>query len=399
MNKLSVRDIKVSGKRVLVRVDFNVPIDSQTGEIYDDSRIKATIPTIDYLIQQGARTILCSHLGRPEGKVVESLRLARVGRRLSQILRQEVKVATESIGPEVEKMAMSLKDGDVMLLENLRFYIEEQNGDGDHFAQELAKLAEVYVNDAFGAAHRSHASIVGVAKYLPAVAGMLLEKELKSLGKVLEEPPRPFGVLLGGAKVSDKVAMLDKIIKNVDCILIGGGMAATFLKAKSYEVGLSLIEDGIETAAEIIEKARKKKVKLLLPEDVVVVKKISLRARRKNMSIKEIPKDGIIVDIGSLTITNFTKALEKCRTIFWNGPMGIYELAPFAEGTRTMASFISNMHANTIVGGGSTAEVVIEMGLADKMSFVSTGGGASLHFLSCKKLPGVEALMDKQGGT
>ncbi len=399
MNKLSVRDIEVSGKRVLVRVDFNVPIDSQTGEITDDSRIKATIPTIDYLIQHGARTILCSHLGRPEGKVVESLRLTRVGRRLSQILRQEVKMASDSIGPEVEKMAISLKDGDVMLLENLRFHIEEQNGDRDYFARELAKLAEVYVNDAFGTAHRSHASIVGVAKYLPAVAGILLEKELNSLGKVLEEPPKPFGVLLGGAKVSDKVAMLENIIGSVDCILIGGGMAATFLKAESYEVGLSLLEDSVETAAEIIKKARDKKVKLLLPEDVVVVKKISPRARRRNIAVSKIPKDGIIVDIGSLTITNYTKTLEKCRTIFWNGPMGIYEIAPFAEGTRTMAKFISNMHANTIVGGGSTAEVVIEMGLADKMSFVSTGGGASLRFLSRKKLPGVEALMDKQGGT
>jgi phosphoglycerate kinase len=395
MNKLSVRDIEVNGKRVLVRVDFNVPIDSQTGEISDDSRIKATIPTIDYLIQQGARIILCSHLGRPEGKIVESLRLAGVGRRLSQILRQEVRIAPDSIGTKVQKMAMSLENGDVMLLENLRFHIEEQSGDKDYFARELAKLAEVYVNDAFGTAHRRHASIVGVAKYLPAVAGMLLGKELNSLGRVLEEPPKPFGILLGGAKVSDKVAMLENVISSVDCILIGGGMAATFLKAKSYEVGNSLLEDSIETAAEIVKKARRKKVRLLLPEDVVVVKKISPRARRKNLKVKEIPKDGIIVDIGSLTITNFTKTLEKCRTIFWNGPMGIYEIAQFAEGTRTMAKFISNMHANTIVGGGSTAEVVIEMGLADKMSFVSTGGGASLRFLNRKKLPGVEVLMDK----
>jgi len=395
MNKLSVRDIEVNGKRVLVRVDFNVPMDIQTGEIADDSRIRATIPTIDYLIQKGARIILCSHLGRPGGKVVESLRLTRIGKRLSKILRQEVKIAPDSIGPEVEKMATSLENGDVMLLENLRFHIEEQSGDKDYFARELAKLAEVYVNDAFGTAHRRHASIVGVAEYLPAVAGMLLERELKSLGKVLEEPPKPFGVLLGGAKVSDKVAMLERIIGSVDCILIGGGMVATFLKAKSYEVGKSLLEDGVETAAQIIEKTRKRKVKLLLPEDVVVVKKISPRARRKNMKVNEIPKDGIIVDIGSLTITNYTKTLEKCRTIFWNGPMGIYEMAPFAEGTKTLAKFISNMHANTIVGGGSTAEVVIEMGLADKMSFVSTGGGASLRFLSRKKLPGVEALMDK----
>ena len=392
---MSVRDIEVSGRRVLVRVDFNVPLDDRSGEITDDSRIRATIPTIDYLTERGARVILCSHLGRPGGQVVDKLRLKVAARRLSELLRQEVKATRDCIGLEATQAVASLKNGQVLMLENLRFHAEEEKG-STAFTRALAKLADIYVNDAFGTAHRSHASIVGVTSYLPAVAGLLLEKELDSLGSILDKPPRPFAVLLGGAKISDKVAMLDNIMDKVDCILIGGGMAATFLRAKSFEVGLSLIEDNLATATSLMKKARRNRVQLLLPEDVVVAHKLSPKASVKNVPVENIPQDTSIVDIGWLTITNFTRELERCRTVFWNGPMGIYEIAQFAEGTKAMARVIANLNATTIIGGGSTAEIVIEMKLADKMSFVSTGGGASLRFLSGETLPGVEALRDKE---
>ncbi len=395
MDKMSVRDIEVSGRRVLVRVDFNVPLDDRSGEITDDSRIRATIPTIDYLTERGARVILCSHLGRPGGQVVDKLRLKVAARRLSELLRQEVKATRDCIGLEATQAVASLKNGQVLMLENLRFHAEEEKG-STAFTRALAKLADIYVNDAFGTAHRSHASIVGVTSYLPAVAGLLLEKELDSLGSILDKPPHPFAVLLGGAKISDKVAMLDNIMDKVDCILIGGGMAATFLRAKSFEVGLSLIEDNLATATSLMKKARRNRVQLLLPEDVVVAHKLSPKASVKNVPVENIPQDTSIVDIGWLTITNFTRELERCRTVFWNGPMGIYEIAQFAEGTKAMARVIANLNATTIIGGGSTAEIIIEMKLADKMSFVSTGGGASLRFLSGETLPGVEALRDKE---
>ena len=391
MDKLTIRDIDFCDKRVLVRVDYNVPLDIESGEITDDSRIKASIPTIDYLLQQGARLIICSHLGRPEGKVVKQMRLIKVADRLSEIMRQEVKYTPDCIGHEVEEAAAGLKSGEILMLENLRFHHEEEDDDED-FARALAGLADIYVNDAFGTSHRRHASIVGVTRYLPAVAGFLLEKEINSLGRVLSEPPRPFCVLLGGAKVSDKVAMLENIIDKVDTIIIGGGMAATFLKAKGYKVGVSLIEDGIETAARLIKKARSRRVKLVLPVDLLVAKEINKEASTKIVTISEIPDNWYIVDIGSLTLSNYICQLEKCRTVFWNGPMGIYEIEKFSEGTKVLAKMIANLHANTIIGGGSTAENVLDMKLADKMSFVSTGGGASLRFLSGKKLPGVEAL-------
>ena len=394
MDKTTVKDIEVTGRRVLVRVDFNVPLDEE-GKITDDSRIKATLPTIEYLIEAGARVILCSHLGRPGGKADNGLSLAIVGQRLSQILRQPVAVTKDCIGPEVEMAVAILDDGDVLLLENLRFHAEEEKG-GTAFAQALARLAEVYVNDAFGTCHRTHASIVDITNYLPAVAGLLLEKELNALGSILEAPTHPFGVLLGGAKVSDKVGMLDNIMSKVDRILIGGGMAATFLKAKSYEVGLSLIDDSLDTAASLIEKAVSNGVELVLPDDVVVTNEISPQAQVQSVAIRDIPPDKRIVDIGTLTISRFTKELEKCQTVFWNGPMGIYEIARFAEGTRAMARIIAGLNAITVVGGGSTAEIVTEMKLADKMTFVSTGGGASLKFLSGNPLPGVEALLDKK---
>ncbi len=395
MNKSSVRDIEVEGKRVLLRVDFNVPLD-EMGEITDDSRIQATLPTIKYLIARGARVILCSHLGRPDGKVIEKLRLATVGQRLSQILGQTVTITPDCIGPDVEKAVEELSNGDVLLLENVRFHPEEEGNDAS-FAQALARLADIYVNDAFGTAHRSHASVVGVANYLPAVAGLLLEREIKTLGGILESPAHPFAALLGGAKVSDKVGMLENIMDKVDSLLIGGGMAATFLKAKSYETGLSLVEaDRLDTAVELMEKAARNGVHLLLPVDVVVADSLSTKAEFKMVSIDNIPSDLRVVDIGQLTIGSFSRKLERCKAVFWNGPMGIYEIPQFAEGTQAMARLLANLKATTVIGGGSTAEAVTEMKLADKMTFVSTGGGASLRFLSGKELPGVEVLMDKE---
>jgi len=394
MNKMTVRDIEVKGKRVLVRVDFNVPLDEKTGEITDDNRIQASLPTIEYLIERGAKIILMSHLGRPKGKVVDELRLAVVARRLSQSLGQPVGVAMDCIGPEVEELVANLRSGDILLLENLRFHAEEEAGDAS-FAQALARLGDVFVNDAFGAAHRAHASISGIANYLPAVAGFLLEKEIKNLGNILENPARPFASLLGGAKISDKVGILENILGKVDFLLIGGGMAATFLKAKSYEVGLSLIElEMLDTTSRLMEKAREKGSHLLLPVDVVVANELNNEAKVEVVSIENIPKDKNIVDMGPQTISNFSKELRNCQTVFWNGPVGIYEIPRFAKGTQELARLLANLGATTVIGGGSTAEVVNEMGLADKMSFVSTGGGASLEFLGGEKLPGVEALRD-----
>jgi len=396
MDKLTVRDIEVGGKRVLVRGDFNVPLDEETGAITDDSRIRATLPTINYLIDRGARVILCSHLGRPKGKVVEKLRLAIVAQCLSQILGQTVEIATDSIGSEVEKAVAKLKPGEVLLLENIRFHPEEEANDAS-FAQALARLADIYVNDAFGASHRTHASIVGVAHYLPAVAGLLVEKEIKVLEGILANPGHPFAELAGGAKVSDKISVLENTMDKVDSLLIGGGMAATFLKAKDYEVGLSLVEnDKIELAAKLMREEAQRGVRLMLPVDVVVADKLSAEAEVKTVSIENVPPDWRIVDIGPQTISNFSEELRRCQTIFWNGPMGIYEIAHFARGTQAMARLLASLEATTIIGGGSTAEVVTEMKLADKMTFVSTGGGASLRFLGGEKLPGVEALLNRE---
>ena len=396
MNKMTVRDVEVTDKRVLVRVDFNVPLDEATGEIGDDSRIRAALPTIKYLIERKARVILMSHLGRPKGKVVDKYRLGGVAERLSQILEQKVAVTTDCVGPEVEKSVDSLKEAEVLLLENLRFYADEEAG-GASFAQDLAKLGDVFVNDAFGTSHRAHASIAGIADYLPAVAGFLLEKEISTLGDILRNPAHPFCSLLGGAKVSDKVGMLENIMGKVDCLLIGGGMAATFLKAKSYNVGLSLVEaDRLDTASEILSKAERNDVRVVLPVDVVVTDDISAGAEVKMVSIGDIPGDMKIVDIGPKTVESFRKELKGAKTVFWNGPMGINEIPGFAKGTIAMAEFLAQIPANTIIGGGSTAEVVYEQGLADKMTFVSTGGGASLEFLGGNMLPGLEVLLDKE---
>jgi len=395
MNKMTVKDVEVRGKRVLVRVDFNVPLDEKSGAITDDNRIRASLPTIKYLIGQGAKVILMSHLGRPKGKVVDELRLAVVAQRLSGILGQSVGVATDCIGAEVEELVASLRSGDVLLLENLRFHPEEETGDAS-FAQALARLGDIFVNDAFGAAHRAHASISVITSYLPSVAGFLLEKEIENLGNILENPARPFASLLGGAKISDKISMLENIMGKVDFVLIGGGMAATFLKAKSCETGLSLIEtEMLDTAARLTERAEKERTCLLLPVDVVVADELSNDAKVEVVPVEKIPKDKRIVDMGPQTISHFSKELRNCKTIFWNGPVGIYEIPQFARGTQEIATLLANLGVNTVIGGGSTAEVVNEMGLADKMSFVSTGGGASLEFLGGEKLPGVEALPDK----
>jgi len=395
MDKMTLRDIEVNNKRVLVRVDFNVPLDEETGVITDDSRIRAVLPTIKYLIDHRAKVILCSHLGRPKGKVVDKLRLAVVAQRLSQILGRRVGLTKDCIGSEVEAAVEKLKNGDVLLLENVRFHPEEERNDAS-FAQALACLADIYVNDAFGTAHRSHASTVGVTKYLLSVAGLLLEKEVDALSSILDHPVHPFAALLGGAKVSDKVGMIENIITKVDYILIGGGMAATFLKAKSYEVGLSLVEEEmLDLAAKLMKGATKRGVRLLLPIDVVVADGLSSEAKVNTVAIDNISPSLRIVDVGPRTIKNFSEELQRCQTVFWNGPMGIYEIPQFAKGTQAMAELLANLDATTVIGGGSTAEVVTKSGLASKMTFVSTGGGASLEFLAGQTLPGVEALLNK----
>ena len=396
MAKMTVRDVEVSGKRVLVRVDFNVPLDEKTGVITDDSRIQAALPTIKYLIDQGAKVILISHLGRPKGEVVDKLRLTVVAQRLSQLLGRQVGVTKDCIGAEVEKSVKSLRSGDVLLLENLRFHSAEEM-DSPLFARALARLADIYVNDAFGTSHRSHASIVRMAEYLPAVSGLLLEKELNTLGSILKNPAHPFAAILGGAKVSDKLGMLENIVAKVDYLLIGGGMAATFLKAKSCEVGQSLVEpDRLDTVAGLMEKAAGNGVQLLLPVDVVIADEFSAQAKVKVVSVKNVPPGWSIVDIGPQTVKSFYKELRRCKTVFWNGPMGIYEIPQFAQGTQAIAKLLSNLNATTIMGGGSTAEVVIELRLADKVTFISTGGGASLIFLGGGALPGVEVLLDRK---
>lgn len=395
MDKKTVRDVSVCNRRVLVRVDFNVPINEETGKITDDSRIRASLPTIEYLTSNNARVILCSHLGRPKGKRNPTYSLEPVAKRLSRILREEVRFAPDCIGREVEDLAGSLNNSEVLLLENLRFYPDEEENN-PQFAYQLSRLGDIYVNDAFGTSHRKHASIAGITEYLPSVAGLLLEKEINSLSLVLEKPNRPFGVILGGAKVTDKVKLLENVMDKVNFIIVGGGMAATFLKAQGYEVGESLIDGSLETARMLIDKVAGNGVKLVLPDDVMVAESINPPAPAVNVAISQIPQDKMIVDIGTLTITKFTGVLEKCRTVFWNGPMGIYEIPLYSEGTRTIARVMSNLLATTIVGGGSTAEIMTEMKLAEKMTFVSTGGGASLEFLSGEPLPGVAVLMDKE---
>ncbi|MCK4353978.1 MAG: phosphoglycerate kinase, partial [Dehalococcoidia bacterium] len=382
-------------KRVLVRVDFNVPLDMNSGAISDDSRIRASLPTIRYLIDHKARIILCSHLGRPKGEVVEELRIAPVANCLSQLIGLPVNAVADSVGQRIENEVRELKQGDILFLENVRFHPEEEAND-PYFAQKLAQLADVYVNDAFSAAHRIHASIVGVAKYLPAVAGFLMEEELNAMSKLLTSPAHPFACLIGGAKVGDKIDLIQNMLKRIDTLLLGGGMAATFLKAQGYEIGHSLVEkDKLNLAKELLQEAEEWKVPLILPVDMVVADEIKVNTVTKVVPISDIPPTGWLVDIGPKTVELFSNELRKCHTIMWNGPLGVYEIAQFAQGTRLLAELLSTVNAVTVIGGGSSAEIVHEMGLTDKMTHVSTGGGASLRFLEGLPLPGVEALPNK----
>lgn len=389
--KKTIRDVDVKGKRVLVRVDFNVPID-ETGNVTDDTRIIAVLPTIEYLIEKGAKVILVSHLGRPNGKVVEKLRMDPVAQRLAELLGKEIIKTDECIGDEPKEAIKKMKEGDVLLIENIRFYPEEEAND-PQFSKQLAELADIYVNDAFGTAHRAHASTVGVAEYLPAVSGFLMKKELDCLGSVLENPKRPFIAILGGAKVSDKIGVLKNLLDKVDSLLIGGGMAYTLLKAKGLEIGKSLFEkDKLSVAKEIIEEAERKRVNLVLPVDVVVTPELREDAPYKTVKVDEIPYDHIGVDIGEETVKKFSGFIKQANTIVWNGPMGVFELEPFAAGTRGIASALAESNAVTIIGGGDSAAAVRQMGFADKMTHISTGGGASLKFLEGKELPGVKVL-------
>jgi len=395
VNIMTVRDVDVSGKRVLVRVDFNVPRD-KAGNITDDTRIRAALPTINYLIEHGAKTILMSHLGRPDGQVVEKLRLGPVAQRLSELLGRPVQMAPDVIGPEVEARVKQMKAGDVLMLENVRFYPEEEKNDRE-FARKLAALGDIYVNDAFGTAHRAHASTAGVAEFLPAVAGFLMEKEVVTMGRALEAPARPFDAIIGGAKVSTKIGVLTNLLDKVDYLLIGGGMANTFLAAQGYEVGKSLMEaDQLDLARDLLLRGNEK---IVLPIDVVVADRVSADANWKVVEIEAVPPDQMIVDIGPRTVERFREFIDKARTIVWNGPMGIFEIAPFASGTRAVAEALARSSAVTIVGGGESVAAIEQMGLADKITHVSTGGGAALEFLEGRVLPGVAVLRRKSGGT
>ncbi|HXL03997.1 MAG: phosphoglycerate kinase [Firmicutes bacterium] len=394
MSKATVRDIDVKGKRVLVRVDFNVPLDDD-GKITDDTRIRAALPTIKYLLDRGAKVILASHLGRPKGQRREEFSLAPVAVRLEELLKQSVRKLDDCIGDQVKAEVASMKDGDVILLENLRFYQEEEAND-EGFARELASLADIYVNDAFGTAHRAHASTAGVAEFLPGVAGFLMEKEIEAMGKALSSPERPFVAILGGAKVKDKVGVISNLIEKVDSLIVGGGMAYTFLKAKGFEIGKSIVDtEKLDLAKELMEKAKSKGVKFLLPVDVVVADRFAEDADIKVVEVSEIPQDWQALDIGPKTREEFSREIAKAKTVVWNGPMGVFEMKPFAEGTRSVAKALIDSEAVTIVGGGDSAAAISEMGFADKMTHVSTGGGASLEFLEGKVLPGVAVLRDK----
>lgn len=395
MNKATVKDIPVAGKRVLVRVDFNVPMNEKQ-EITDDRRIRAAIPTIQYLVDQKAKVILVSHLGRPKGKPTPQFRMDPVAKRLSELLGRDVKKVDDVIGDVPARAIAEMKDGDVILLENVRFYKEEEAND-EGFARKLADLADIFVNDAFGTAHRAHASTAGVAKFLPAVAGFLMQKEIETMGRALENPVRPFVAILGGAKVSDKIGVIKNLIGKVDTLIIGGGMAYTFLKAKGYEVGDSLLEaDKIDLASSLMQMAEQRGIEFLLPVDVVVADRFALDANAKIVKSSQIPKGWQGVDIGPETVDTFKEAIKGAGTVIWNGPMGVFEMERFAVGTREIAEALAKSGAITIVGGGDSAAAIEQMGYADKMTHVSTGGGASLEFLEGLELPGVAVLQDRK---
>jgi phosphoglycerate kinase len=395
MNKKTVRDIDVRGKRVFLRADLNVPLDD--GKITDDTRIRASLPTLVYLLEHDASVILASHLGRPKGKVNDALRLKPVADRLSQLLGRPVRMTGDALGPGVMTAVDKLRPGDMLLLENLRFHAEEEANDPD-FAKALAGMADVYVDDAFGSAHRAHASTEGITHYLPAVAGLLMEREVSALSRLMEKPAKPFHTVIGGAKVSGKLEVLESLLSRCQAILVGGGMANTFLASKGLAMGKSLVEaEQLDNAAHIIEEARRKRVRFMLPTDVVIAAQVHPRSQRQVVPVGEVPKDWSVVDIGPQTIAAYTEHLDKARTIFWNGPMGIFEIAPFADGTNAIARYLAGRTPRgvvTVVGGGDSVAAVEQLGLVDEMSHVSTGGGASLEFVEGKTLPGVAALLD-----
>jgi len=395
MNKMTLEDFNLENKRVLVREDLNVPLD-ENKNITDDTRIRAALPTIKYLVEKGAKVILASHLGRPKGKVNPKYSLAPVAKRLSELLGKEVAFAEDCIGEVAEKAVAKMQAGDVLLLENVRFYEAEEKNDPE-FAKQLASLADIYINDAFGTSHRAHASTVGVANYLPAGAGFLMQKEIEIMGKALENPERPFVAILGGAKVSDKIGVIKNLLNKVDALLIGGGMVFTFLKSQGYEIGKSLLEpDKVELAASLIKEAEEKNVKLLLPEDVVVTSELKEGLPYETVPVSQIPADKIGVDIGEETQKKFAEAIKGAKTIVWNGPMGVFEMKDYAKGTLAVAEAMAKSGAVTIVGGGDSAAAVEQLGYAKAMTHISTGGGASLEFLEGKELPGVAALNDRQ---
>ena len=394
-NKKSVLNADVRGKKVLLRCDFNVPQNKETGAITSDKRIVAALPTIKYLLENGAAVIACSHLGKPKGEWKPKLTLAPVAERLSELLGQKVIFANDIIGDDAKAKAAALKPGEIMLLENLRFDIREEKNGAD-FAKALADMAEVYVSDAFGTVHRAHASTAGVAAYLPAYAGLLVEKELSVLGKALDDPTRPFVAVLGGAKVSDKIGVINNLLEKADTVIIGGGMAYTFIKAMGYEIGNSLLEaDKLDYALEMIEKAKRNGVSLLLPVDTAVGNEFKADCDSEIVDIKAMPAGWMGMDIGSKTIELFSDAIKNAGTVVWNGPMGVFEFDAFAKGTKAMAQALADSGAITIVGGGDSAAAVEKLGFADKMTHISTGGGASLEFLEGLELPGVACLLDK----
>ncbi|MDQ0413382.1 phosphoglycerate kinase [Mesobacillus stamsii] len=394
MSKKTVKDVDVKGKRVFCRVDFNVPM--KDGQVTDDTRIRAALPTIKYLMDQGAKVLLASHLGRPKGQVVEELRLTPVAKRLSELLGKDVQKTDEAYGESVKSEIDSMNEGDVLLLENVRFYPGEEKNDPE-LAKAFAELADVYVNDAFGAAHRAHASTEGIAKYIPAVSGFLMEKELEVLGKALSNPERPFTAIIGGAKVKDKIGVIDNLLEKVDNLIIGGGLAYTFVKAQGYEIGKSLLEeDKIELAKSFIEKAKAKGVNFYMPVDGIVADDFSADANSKIVAIEEIPADWEALDIGPKTAELYRDVIQKSKLVIWNGPMGVFEIDKFAEGTKAVAQALADAgDTYSVIGGGDSAAAVEKFGLAEQMSHISTGGGASLEFMEGKQLPGVVALNDK----